>query len=264
MWPSSRGRADDPVKELFKPLKPKRLSDEAIEQILGLVQDGSLRPGDKLPAERQLMTLLGVSRTSLREAIRSLEIRGVLRVVPGKGTFVQEEEIPPLSDGWMSFLQGHGYEVLQLLEMHEALEVKVAMLAAERATTGDVAALREAMEAMRRAVEGADHEGLVAADAAFHRALRVAGKNDLMTRVLDDLEDSVLDARRLVMALPGKPGRVIDEHQAVLDAVEGGDIDGAGSRQLQLVQRSKQDIVGALADRRVTRGAEASEASTAG
>jgi DNA-binding GntR family transcriptional regulator len=110
---------------------------------------------------------------------------------------------------------------------------------------------------MRHAVASTDHEGLVAADAAFHRALRVAGKNDLMTRVLDDLEDSVLDARRLVMALPGKPGRVVEEHQAVLDAVERGDVDSAGNRQLELVQRSKADILGALEARGPSGAADA-------
>lgn len=238
------------MKELFKPVKPKRLSDEAVQQILELVRQGSLRPGDRLPAERQLMTLLGVSRTSLREAIRTLEIRRVLRVVPGRGTFVQDEEPPDLSEGWMAFLQGHGYEVVQLLEMHEALEVKAAMMAAERATAEDISSLRAALAAMTEAVETADHDALVRADAAFHRALRIAGKNDLVTRVLDDLEDSVLDARRLVMALPGKTGRVIEEHRAVLEGVERGDVQEAGNCQLKLVQRSKADIVGALEARK--------------
>jgi GntR family transcriptional repressor for pyruvate dehydrogenase complex len=220
-----------------------------VEQILSLVQQGSLAPGEKLPPERELMTMLGVSRTSLREAIRTLEIRGVVRVVPGKGTFVEDAAATQLSEGWTSWLHGHGYEVVQLLEMHEALEVKVAMLAAERATEADVAALDATVAGMQSAVGSGDHEALVLADAAFHRALRVAGKNDLITRVLDDLEDSVLDARRLVMALPNKPGRVVQEHRAVRDAVAAGDAARAGADQLALVQRSKSDILGELAAR---------------
>lgn len=234
------------MKELFRPLKPKRLSDGAMEQIMGLLQDGRLETGAKLPPERELMTLLGVSRTSLREAIRTLEVRGLLRVVPGRGTFVRDREGPSLSDGWLSWLLGREYEVLELLEMHEALEVKVGMLAAQRAGPADIVALEAAMSAMRRAVEQADHESLVAADAAFHRALRIAGGNQLISRMLDDLEDGVLDARRLVMALPGKPSRVVKEHDGVLAAVRAGDENRSGERLLRLVRRSKEEIMGQI------------------
>jgi GntR family transcriptional regulator, transcriptional repressor for pyruvate dehydrogenase complex len=254
------------VKDLFKPVKPKRLSDEAIEQILGLMTDGRLQPGSKLPPERELITLLGVSRTSLREAIRTLEVRGLLRVVPGRGTFVSEQQGPSLPDGWLSWLLGREYEVVQLLEMHEALEVKVGMLAALRATPADIEALETAMSRMRRAVDEQDHEALVAADAAFHEALRRAGGNQLIARMLDDLEDSVLDARRLVMALPGKPGRVVSEHDAVLAAVREGDEDRAGECLLALVRRSKEEIVGqiSLRDSSLGEGRSAGDAGLGG
>ena len=72
------------MKQMFEQVKPKRLSDGAMEQVLGLVREGKLPPGAKLPPERELITLLGVSRTPLREAIRILETKGVLRVVPGQ------------------------------------------------------------------------------------------------------------------------------------------------------------------------------------
>jgi len=215
-----------------------------MEQIQELVSDGSLAAGAKLPPERELMELLSVSRTSLREAIRTLETMGVLRVAPGRGTYVAERPVTTLSDDWFHWLLGHRQEVVRVLEVHEALEVKVAELAASRATDADVAHLERALIAMKAAVEAQDHEALVAADSEFHRIIREMSGNQIIARILNDLEDHVLDARRAIMALPSRVARVVVDHQGIFDAIKARDAAAANRTALDHVRRSKEELLG--------------------
>jgi GntR family transcriptional repressor for pyruvate dehydrogenase complex len=231
------------VNKIFKPVRPRRLADSAMEQIQELVADGTLQPGAKLPPERELMELLSVSRTSLREAIRTLETMGVLRVAPGRGTYVCERKSASLADDWFLWLLGHRAEVVQMLEVHEALEVKVSELAATRITEEGLQALAAHFGEMKKAVEAGDHQALVSADSAFHRTIRDAGGNQIVARMLNDLEDNVLDARRAVMALPSRVQRVVSDHEAILAAIAKGDPEAAARQTLQHVRRSKDELL---------------------
>ncbi len=133
----------------FFSLKAKRLSDSAVEEILGLIREGKLELGSKLPAERELITRLSVSRSSLREAIRMLEATGVLVVRPGRGTWIRDDYRRPARDGWLSWLPHHQKDVTELLEMREPLEVQAASLAADRGTTDQLAAVEAAWADMQ-------------------------------------------------------------------------------------------------------------------
>lgn len=232
-----------PLNKIFKPVKPRRLSDGAMEQIKTLVADGSLAPGAKLPPERELMELLSVSRTSLREAIRILETTGLLRVAPGRGTYVCERKVISLAEDWFEWLLGHRREVVEILEVHEALEVKASELAATRITPSDVLALERRLDEIKRAVAASDHLGLVDADSAFHRVIHEAGDNQIISRLLHDLEKKVLDARRAVMASPSRVERVVTDHQAVFDAIKAGDAEAAARQTLLHVRRSKEELL---------------------
>lgn len=231
------------MNKIFQPVKPRRLSDGAMEQIQKLVADGTLAPGAKLPPERRLMELLSVSRTSLREAIRTLETTGVLRVAPGRGTFVCESTFVSLAEDWFVWLLGHRQEVVQILEVHEALEVKVSELAAIRITSAGIAELEGHLAEMRRAIGAGEHRALVAADSAFHRTIREQGGNQVIARILNDLEDHVLDARKAVMALPSRVARVVADHEAIFAAIERHEAETAARQTLLHVRRSKEELL---------------------
>lgn len=205
--------------ELFESVKPKRLSDSAVEQILGLVNSGQLPPGSRIPPERELITKLGVSRTSLREAIRILETLGVLRVVPGRGTWVREDYVGPVLGDTLAWLPDHEHDVLQLFEVRETLEVRAAQLAAERASVEQIASLGASVERLKEAVAASDHEGILEADCAFHEVLGAASGNTLLAEMLDGVHTLVEGTRRALIAMSGRPEAIVREHNAVVRAL---------------------------------------------
>lgn len=205
--------------ELFESVKPKRLSDSAVEQILNLVNSGQLPPGTRLPPERTLITKLGVSRTSLREAIRILETLGVLRVVPGRGTWVREDYQRPALGEAVGWLPSHEHDVLDLFEVRETLETKAAELAAERATAEHLINMSVSIQRFKEALAESDYEGMLAADQAFHETLAAASGNALLAEVLDGVHSLVQNARKALMAIPGRPEAILREHIAVMEAL---------------------------------------------
>src|SRR3954467_11378696 len=132
--------------DIFKTLSPERhgtTSEEVISQLREMIHRGDLRPGDRLPPERDLAKLLGVSRPTLRAGIRSLTAVGILQSKQGAGTFVAEAEASPTLDAGALRLMSalHGFTSDEMFEARLALEMSIAALAAERATSEDMAKL---------------------------------------------------------------------------------------------------------------------------
>ena len=231
----------------FFSLKPKRLSDSAVEEILGLIREGKLQLGSQLPPERELMTRLSVSRGSLREAIRMLETMGVLSVLPGRGTWIREDYQERLSsDGWLSWLPDHRKDVTELLEMRETLEVKAASLAAERSTPGQLARIQRELSRMEAALAADDLEELVASDTGVHDSIADASGNSILAQTLRSLSRLVTESRRAVWAIPGHPRRSVPEHSRVVQAIVAGDSEAAAKAMFKHVRKAREDVAGAL------------------
>jgi len=225
--------------EVFRSVKPKRLSDSAVDQILELVRSGQLGSGAKLPAERELITRLGVSRTSLREAIRILETMGVLRVVPGRGTWVREDCMQPQIGELVSWIPTHEHDVMQLFELREVLEVRAAQLAAERINEEQLITMSRSIQRLREAIERRDNEAMLLADREFHEALGAASGNVLLADVLTSLGHMVTNTRQALLAIPGRPEAILREHQAVLEALLGRNGRAAGKAMLNHVTKAE-------------------------
>ncbi len=187
--------------------------------MLALIREGTLKAGSRLPSERRMVELLGVSRNSLREAARILETMGILRVVPGRGTWVREEVVGGgfvSAEGW---LPANSRDVMELLEMRETLEVKAAALAAERGSEEARGQVRVSMARLADALATGDREEVISADADFHRAVATASGNRILAETLDGLTPLCEETRRSLLDLPGRLRRMVAEHQAVCDAV---------------------------------------------
>jgi GntR family transcriptional repressor for pyruvate dehydrogenase complex len=232
----------------FFSLKAKRLSDSAVEEILGLIREGKLELGSRLPSERELITRLAVSRSSLREAIRMLEATGVLVVRPGRGTWIRDDYRRPARDGWLSWLPHHQKDVTELLEMREPLEVQAASLSAERGTANQLAAVEAAWADMQRAARADDPEALAAADTSLHEAIAEASGNTILAQTLRSLSELVMDTRRAIMRIPGHPRRVIAEHGPIVRAIVAHDSEGAAKTMFKHVRSAREDVALALSD----------------
>ena len=132
----------------LKPIKAKRVSDQAFEQIRDLIFRGQLKPGDQIMPERELAQALGVSRPTVREAIKKLVTMGLLEHHQGQGTFVRSTDSQREHNPLAAVIEDHDASLEELLEVRMGLEGQAVILAAQRATAEDLKVLEKALEAM--------------------------------------------------------------------------------------------------------------------
>lgn len=224
---------------LFGPIRKVTVSAAIAERIRNEIATGKLKPGDRLPPERELARQLGVSRISLREAIQSLVALGLLEVRPGAGTFVKRTTAgyldPALVDlaNWQS--------LAELMEARLVLEMELAGLAARRATPEELEAIRAAMERY----EAACHRGsgTVEADLEFHSALGRAAHNSVLLRMYETTSDLTRRLRERTAAVPGAAEESMVAHRRIFERIQARDAAGARRemrRHLEVVTRHLQ------------------------
>jgi len=231
----------------FTSLKSQRLSDGAMDQFVGLLRSGRLVPGEKVPSEREMEELLGVSRASYREAVRVLEATGILRVIPGRGTWICDDAARRLVSLGSPWLAGHERDVMELLEVREILEVRTVSMAAARASEEEFRSIREALERIEKAVEGGDAQDMVAADTAFHRAIADASGNRVLAAAIADLYEHLEDTRFAMISIPGRLDRMTHEHADVLESISSRDPETAALRMAAHVRRVEREVGAAIA-----------------
>ena len=197
------------------------VTDEAIEKIKQMIVSGELQPGARLPREADLAERLGLSRNSLREAVRALTLVRILDTRQGDGTYVTTLEPDILLDA-VSFVAELNQDrtVLSVLEVRRELETVAAGLAAQRADDDAIALLRRLLE--DPAAQGDDVEALVDNDLAFHRAIGEASGNPVLASLLDGLSGTTTRARIWrAITQRGALERTRAEHQAIFNAIAG-------------------------------------------
>jgi GntR family transcriptional repressor for pyruvate dehydrogenase complex len=187
-----------------------------------MILAGDLRPGDRLPPEKELSESLGLSRSSLREAVKALEIIRVLDVRRGDGTYVTSLR-PEVLLGALSFVADvqQDSSVLELLAVRRILEPEAAALATARASADDAVRLRAVLDEVGPTTPVDD---LVSHDLVFHRSLCELSGNDYLTGLIDSLSGSTSRARVWRgLTQDGAVERTLTEHRAIVDAVDSGD-----------------------------------------
>ena len=164
-----------------------RLSDAVAGELEQRILEGSLRPGDRLQPERELAAELGVSRSSLREAIQKLVSKGMLCSRQGEGTFVTDRLEAAFSDPWEDMVDSHPSVREDMLEFRHMLEAKAAECAAVRATDADRKLLAACHERLRLAYQSDDLEELIDADVRFHQAVAEASHNAIIGHMTSSL-----------------------------------------------------------------------------
>jgi GntR family transcriptional regulator, transcriptional repressor for pyruvate dehydrogenase complex len=230
----------------LKPIKTRKIYEEIVEQIRELVARGELKPGDRLPSERDLVERLQVSRASIREALSALEMMGLLEVRSGEGTYVRklgsESVVAPLA--WMITMEKG--TVLELLEVRKILEVQAVGLAALHADELDLKELSEALDDMRNDLSNTSSGG-EQADLRFHFAITRATKNKILVRLMDtisDLMQHVLKTSRCKL-YQGKytPSLLFQEHIVIYEAIKQKDSKRASDLMLRHLTGVEEEII---------------------
>ena len=207
------------------PIKSTRIYEEIVRQVKALIAEGRLKSGDRLPPERDLAEQFKVSRTSVREALRTLESLGLIEIRPGEGTFVREVSVESLIEPLAQVILSQREAVLELFEARRLLEPAIAALAARRATQDEIHEMERILEDQAKAV-AAGLTGL-AQDAAFHAAIAASARNRAITRIVNALLDLLAQSREESLQTPGRPTRSHKDHLRILGAIRRRDEAGA-------------------------------------
>ena len=204
-------------------LQVPRISDAIAASLERRILEGSLKPGDRLPPERELAAELGVSRPSLREAIQKLASKGMLQSRQGGGTYVTDRLESTFFDPWQDMMGAHPNLHEDLLDFRRMLEGQAAEWAAERATDADLARLDQTFKALADAFESDDMERRSGCDIAFHQAVSEAAHNALIGHLASAMLRLMQDNIRLnlgeLKTVPGAGALLQNQHRALYDAI---------------------------------------------
>ena len=209
----------------FGVLKKSAISEDIVDNLLTLIRERELRPGDKLPPERELAAMMQVSRPSLREALRALAIMNVIEIRQGDGTYVTSLE-PKLLVSHLDFVFAlTDTALLELFEARRLVEPNLAALAAARITDAELAALDDCLERSLTLVD--DPAAFAAADLEMHERIATAAGNNILERCMAGISRLGLVSRRRTVALPGVIDRSVQDHRAIVAALQARDPDAA-------------------------------------
>jgi GntR family transcriptional repressor for pyruvate dehydrogenase complex len=231
--PVKRGHA------LLRPIKKARVAEEIADRIRRLILDGTLPADQPLPGERQLAVRFGVSRGSVRDALRVLETIGLTESRHGQGTFPRELDVGRLVAPLSSILAYRHDLRDELFDVRRMFEPAVARVAAARVTESEVEALERLLDAQRRKLKAG--ASAIAEDAEFHAALARATQNSVVVRIMETLNDLLIESRKQTLRQRGRPVRSLEGHEAVVAALRRRDPEGAAQAMHRHI-----DQIGAL------------------
>lgn len=234
---------DQPIAEspeLWRPLpKLGPVSDRIEQQIISLMNDNELRSGDRLPAERDLATRLGVSRQSVREALRSLQARGMIEIRHGQGVFIVDPT-PPVSDRWHR-IRDRKLTLTELFAMREVVDTTAAAWAAD---VHDLQLLALAQEALAQLNIEASRPSpsiprLQRLDTDFHQRIAEAAGNRFLDLTYEMLQETIADCMETTLGIPGRLQQAQRDHDQIMKALLTGDVAAARRTARRHVQGAR-------------------------
>lgn len=229
---------------MYAPIQSERLYEQIVQQIEQRIVAGELNVGDQLPSERELAEQFAVSRTAVREAIKTLREKGLVEILVGRGTFIANgtnDIVRHTLSLLMKFDSTKGF--MNMVEVREILEPEIAALAATRITDEYIAAMQEAMDKMEAAMN--DVEAFVEADLDFHLALAEATQNPMIPALLDPIINLLREQRILTTQIKGVAQHGQYNHKIIIEAVKRRDPEAAREamrRHLEQIRRDSEQL----------------------
>ncbi|MEH7120051.1 FadR/GntR family transcriptional regulator [Neobacillus vireti] len=230
---------------IFTGIKYSRVYEQIVDQIRELIQEGKILPGERLPGERDLSTMLGCSRTSLREALRVLEADGVVIAKPGGGRYVQHVDqrlVMEYSFDPVDLMKTTS--IIYFLEVREMIEPNIAALACERATEEDILKMEKAL--LKVEAERKDFDEKLVRDSMFHLALAEATQNFVLVTTLETNLNMLKQIRMKTLLSPERLERSNAEHRAIFNAVKNRKPKEASEAMAAHLQRLRERILNNL------------------
>ncbi|WP_018661993.1 FadR/GntR family transcriptional regulator [Heyndrickxia acidiproducens] len=223
----------------FKKIKPKKIYEQVANEIIAMIEQGELKPGDKLDAVPQLAEKFSVGRSAIREALTSLRALGYIELKQGEGTFIRSFDVRNLSYPISQAILMDKDDIENLLEVRKILESGAAAVAAEKRAASDLADMHDALREMKRAT-GNEELG-EQADLAFHLAIVRATQNPLLARLMSQVSDTMVKAMKetrkmMLYSNPSTFGVLYEQHEQILKGIETRDTEKARHGMLDHLQ----------------------------
>jgi GntR family transcriptional repressor for pyruvate dehydrogenase complex len=223
------------------PIERRKTYELVAERLTAEISTRALGVGDLLPPERELVASFGVGRSSVREALRMLESRGLI-VSRGNGAFAVAPLRNALNHSLNLLLETDETDVVELFEVRRILEGEAAALAASRRSDHDLEDLDEAVEAMERGL--GSEPAFIEADLRFHLIVAEATRNRVVTHLMHAIRDLLQRSLSSAYHVPGSPERAVEMHRRIVDAVAASDPHAARALMLEHVSGVERDILG--------------------
>lgn len=235
---------------VLEPIRPKKISEEIVEQIKALISKGELKPGDRVPSERELAAMLGVSRPSVREAIMVLDAMGFLESRQGGGTFVRTLTDATISDPLARLVEKKDPVMLRALaEVRMGLESWSAYLAAKRAEPAEIEEMRRLYKVMEEQAGSGGWDPEV--DAEFHYTITAASHNSLQMHVLDSIHSlfhtTIQVALMEFYRQEGHTEKLLIQHRSIMEAIAAHDPERAREKMMEhltMVEDKMAELLG--------------------
>ncbi len=225
---------------MFKSIKHVKVSDEIINQVKTLISEGRLKPGDRLPPERDLVKEFSVSRPPLREALNSLVAMGFLEI-KGKRTFIKSITTESMQDPLSLIIKADTQKIFDLIEVRKAIETWGAYHAAQRATEEDINQLKNIIEEMKKAFESG--RSWEKQDADFHLGIAQATHNTIQTHVMSTIYDLLRESMaRVLKSDRSRVKKLLDQHHKIFNAIKNHSPDKAREKTLEHLNYVESEV----------------------
>lgn len=224
----------------FEAIHRNKLYEEVADKLQQWILD-EMKPGDKLPPERQLAEMFGVGRSSIRDAVRRLQAMGLVEPRQGHGTVICEVSDHSIISPLSSVLVRKWKLVAELLDVRKIIEPGIAARAAGNASPEHISAMEEILQ--RQGGKLSRGESAIAEDSEFHYCLALAADNSVVLRVLDVLMDLLQKSREQSLQLKGRPARSLAGHRRIVAAIKRKDAAGAEAAMRKHLEEIETIIV---------------------
>ena len=209
---------DDQSRKRIGEIMKRTIANNVVNELKDKIVAGIYRTGEKLPPETELCKILGVSRSSLREGLRTLEVAGYIELKPGRGSFVAES-LPSTNSSAREWLSRREFDLKDLLEARRAIEPSCAQLAAAKVKDEDITYLMGLLYRFESACEQEDVEGRVTSDEALHLKIAELSHNDVLISFVTILNEKLRDYRVHLFSITGNGVHAIPLHKNIVNQI---------------------------------------------